>query len=373
MSSASLRALALLWLVLGAAGGADACDFTFECAGFNPCKIGTCINHECVYTDKVCPDDGNLCTVERCDDIFNCVADPYCAQDGVTCNGPETCILFPINLTPPFRYIPLCVNDDLDCSDFNECTQDFCAEPTGCEHTPISCDDGNVCTTDTCGTVFGCVHTPVPGCCRSPADCGGDLCVQNRFCVDDTCTDGSPVSCNDGNACTDDGCDPASGCVNAVVPGCCNADAECDGDRCAASFTCIDHACASGPPPACADDDACTDDACDPNLGCIAAAKVGFGALACICARDLPAACGGQTVPKKLARRMAAACKAIARAEGAEGKKLAKLVGKAAGQIGKARRQADKGTAGVTESCAHGLAQLYADAQARADGFRAGL
>jgi hypothetical protein len=51
------------------------------------------------------------------------------------------------------------------------------AAPEQC--TPGSCDDGNVCTTDTCDPIQGCIH--------------------------------APVSCDDGSACTTDTCSPGGG------------------------------------------------------------------------------------------------------------------------------------------------------------------
>jgi hypothetical protein len=71
-----------------------------------------------------------------------------------------------------------------------------------------NCDDGNACTTDSCDPATGCVNTDIS------------------------------ADCDDGNACTTDSCDPATGCVN-------TADVICD------------------------DGDECTDDSCDPELGCV--------------------------------------------------------------------------------------------------------
>jgi hypothetical protein len=70
--------------------------------------------------------------------------------------------------------------------------------------TPISCDDGSACTTDSCDPATGCVN---------PA-----------------------ISCDDGNACTTDSCDPATGCVNTAI--------------------------------SCDDNNTCTADSCDPATGC---------------------------------------------------------------------------------------------------------
>ena len=61
-----------------------------------------------------------------------------------------------------------------------------------------SCDDGDLCTEDICDPDQGCLHVPIPA---------GD--------------------CDDGNACTDDSCQPALGCVNLFNELSCD-----DGDGC---------------------------------------------------------------------------------------------------------------------------------------------
>src|SRR5215831_4677494 len=85
-----------------------------------------------------------------------------------------------------------------------------------------SCDDGNACTTDACDPdLLQCVHTP--------------------------------VDCNDNNPCTVDSCDPASGCQHAPGP---------DGTACndGSAQTCNDHcqagSCVGG--YSCDDGNACT-------------------------------------------------------------------------------------------------------------------
>jgi len=56
-----------------------------------------------------------------------------------------------------------------------------------CVHTPVSCDDGDACTFDSCDPASGgCVH--------------------------------SPVNCDDNNACTLDSCDPIAGCLHQAPP-----------------------------------------------------------------------------------------------------------------------------------------------------------
>ena len=95
-------------------------------------------------------------------------------------------------------------------------------------------------------------------------------CNDNLFCTDDSCdpTTGcvnSPHSCDDNNLCTADSCDEeADACVN--TPTVCPD----DNNACNGPETCdpTTGGCTSGPALDCNDNDACTTDTCDPVLGC---------------------------------------------------------------------------------------------------------
>jgi hypothetical protein len=74
---------------------------------------------------------------------------------------------------------------------------------------------------------------------------------------------GTPLVCNDGNACNGvETCNPASGCV-AGTPLSCN-----DGNACNGVETCDPASgCLAGTPVNCDDGDACTSDSCAPATG----------------------------------------------------------------------------------------------------------
>jgi hypothetical protein len=93
---------------------------------------------------------------------------------------------------------------------------------------PINCDDGNACTTDSCNAATGCVYTPIS--CDDSNACTADSCDPATGCAH------AAIVCDDGNLCTDDTCNPASGCV----------------------YT---------PKPIVSDNNPCTDDSCDPATG----------------------------------------------------------------------------------------------------------
>jgi hypothetical protein len=128
----------------------------------------------------------------------------------------------------------------------------------------VSCDDGDACTTNLCDPSAGC------------------LSIAN---------DGA--RCDDGNACTGQDTCVGTSCRGAATPGCCAASADCeDGDPCTTDL-CTDGRCANAPrdctaadkcvagfchaatgecgttPVSCDDGNVCTDDSCDTVSGCV--------------------------------------------------------------------------------------------------------
>jgi len=122
----------------------------------------------------------------------------------------------------------------------------------------VSCDDANVCTTDSCNTATGCVFANNSNPCND-----GSACTVGDQCAFGTCHAGTVVNCNDGNPCTNDSCDPATGCVNVNNTSACS-----DGNACTVSDVCSGGACQPGAPRVCGDNNVCTTDTCDPATGC---------------------------------------------------------------------------------------------------------
>jgi hypothetical protein len=73
------------------------------------------------------------------------------------------------------------------------------------------------------------------------------------------------LDCNDGNGCTTDGCEPATGCVHDFNENPCN-----DGNACTTDDACLAGSCAGGPAPAC---ESC--EQCNALAGCVAQPKDG--------------------------------------------------------------------------------------------------
>ena len=96
------------------------------------------------------------------------------------------------------------------------------------------------CTADGCDPETGCTAEPLEGDCED-----GSVCTVGDTCVEGACVPGELNACNDGSSCTDDTCDPVMGCVH----------------------TTSDNPCCSGAFNFCDDANPCTTDLCDVDTG----------------------------------------------------------------------------------------------------------
>ena len=94
-------------------------------------------------------------------------------------------------------------------------------------------DDGNPCTVERCDAALGCVSEPV----GNGTGCSdGNACTTGEVCTAGACGGGSAVTCtDDGNPCTAESCDPATGCASTPVANGTSCD---DGNACTSSTTC---------------------------------------------------------------------------------------------------------------------------------------
>jgi len=343
----------VLVAALVTAGAARACVIDADCFTFDPCLVNArCIGGDCRYNRRNC-NDNNPCTNDRCDSLVGCINEPVCPSDGLVCNGEERCSILVAGL---------CFQGPRpNCDDGNACTIDSCVEPTGCRHVPVSCADGNPCTRDWCDPALGCRHDPIENCCRTLADCPTDACTE-RSCSGGVCTQGTPISCDDGDESTVDGCNPTTGCTHTplnatttTVPG------GGGGGPCTSATDCP------------LDDDPCTEERCTEGR-CTIADPSGFERLGCVCRRSLPAACAGEQFPRKLDRRVLRACTAVGKARDATAKRQTRLLAKAGKQFGKASRLAERaGTQGALSGpCAAAASARMTDAVSRAAAIRRG-
>ena len=219
-------------------------------------------------------DDGNTADGDCCSASCQLEAAGAACDDGVFCNGADTC------------HAGLCVHDGDPCLGGAECAdvcreaEHDCVTPQGTE----CADDGNVCTDDLCDGTGHCGHPANIDLCDDGTSCTiGDTCA-NGACVGTPVADGT--DCDDGLFCTvEDFCQAGAchgvardcGTTNACTTAVCNESAgtcevtlaangtPCDNDRfCDGAERCFDGTCAAGPMP-------CTggcDDSADRCMSC---------------------------------------------------------------------------------------------------------
>jgi cysteine-rich repeat protein len=311
----------------------DACDSktgckntnnTASCSDGNACTNGdTCSAGNCIGSGLTC-DDGNACTTDSCNPGTGCVYQNNTLQcsDGNACTTGDQCTS------------GVCKGNAVAssfCDDGNPCTTDSCDKSAGCVHAnnTANCDDGNPCTqSDTCaagsckagtntcacsqnsdcagqedgnacnGTLF-CDKGTLPYQCKvnpatvvtcsssgdtfcrkntcntangtcsyvaqnsgAPCDADGSVCTSGDKCVGTSCQVGANVVCNDNNACTDDSCDPTLGCKYVANTVNCS-----DGNACTQGDKCASGACVSGTGKTCNDGNLCTADSCNTTTG----------------------------------------------------------------------------------------------------------
>ena len=103
------------------------------------------------------------------------------------------------------------------------------------------CDDGNPCTDEACNPATGCVITLNTKACTD-----GNACTTGDTCANKSCV-GKALDCNDGDACTTDSCVPASGCKHvAVVPVCGDGECSCTETASSCAPDCVASGCGDG-------------------------------------------------------------------------------------------------------------------------------
>ncbi len=331
------------------------------CNDNNPCTTESCDAGKCKITKNTQPcDDGTACT------SGDACADGQCAGTPVNCDDKLPCTNDACDAQTGCLHNPASIlcDDGNTCTKLDQCKEGACA---GIDQTATLCDDGLPCTKDTCDGKAGCAHANQEGACddgnpctegdqcasgscapgaaakdcncKANADCAakedGNLCNGTLYCdfsasqptckvnpatvvvcndsadgdcakntcnaksgscamvavadgkacnADDSactsgdvckagkCAAGASLDCNDKNPCTDDACDPAIGCVGLANQATCDA----DGSPCTVADNCANKVCGPGATMVCDDANPCTVDACDPKVGgCVSAAQLG--------------------------------------------------------------------------------------------------
>ncbi len=248
----------------------DDCDDGNPCTVADECGDGACVG---VPVDCSCQEDGDCAGLDD-DDV--CTGTLYCNKNTfpylcavvpgseVVCAEPEgidaPCLAAACDPgTGECSFVP--DHEGGPCSDLDACTiGEHCADGACTGGQPANCADDNLCTDDGCHPLAGCVHQDNTASCSD-----GDVCTIGDSCAGGTCQAGAgSLSCDDGNPCSDDDCDPESGC--GYTP---NEDPCDDGNLCTAGDQCASGSCQAGILLACGDQNICTDDGCDPEIGCV--------------------------------------------------------------------------------------------------------
>ncbi|MBI5502779.1 MAG: hypothetical protein HY907_21215 [Deltaproteobacteria bacterium] len=249
----------------------DSCNGTLRC-DLNVCAVDPATVVTCD------PSGDSACLANRCAPATGTCA-PQPRSEGASCDDGDACT------TGDACAAGVCTGPARSCADGNACTDDSCDPATGCLNVPNaapcddgnactvtdvcaagscggvarSCTDGNACTDDTCDPATGCVFPPNTAACDD-----GSACTVGDVCARGVCTPGAARACDDSNVCTDNACDPVTGCVYPPNTAACD-----DRNACTTGDRCRDGACASTGSLVCADANLCTDDTCDPAAGCV--------------------------------------------------------------------------------------------------------
>ena len=324
---------------------------TFECRP----SVGACDLAEfCTGTSGLCPSDakstgtcraaaGSCDVAESCDGVSNdCPADAFkassvkCRAAAGECDVAETCS-----------------GTNAACPADHKRT-DVCRASTG------PCDPEERCdgSADTC---------PADLLTADGTTCSdGDKCTQGDVCHAGQCA-GTPVTCTASDQCHEAGvCDPNTGtCTNPVKHDGSTCD---DGNACTEHESCWNGRCIAGTAVNCNDGETCTADTCNPATGCVHRHFEGMAALDCFCSAGLPQnTCSNQRVPLCVPKHLMRACRLMARAHEAKPKKAHRLLVRAEALLSKGGRLARRANrqGRISTTCMTSLAGSLDDAAGR--------
>ena len=237
---------------------APECQADRDCDDGNPCTDEWCEQNSCRrrVNQAECDDadpctEGDICQDGRCQpgqNVCQCRADGDCAsfEDGNLCNGTLTCQEGFCRLDP--STVVVCddsadsqcrkntcqpqsgqclmenLQDGTPCNELPPCFTNGVCQAGSCSGTPVTCDDGNICTDDSCDPQSGqCRYLPNQLACDD-----GDGCTGKDVCRDGACRGQIELCCadgadNDGDGagdCYDSDCtaSPACACADVAAP-----------------------------------------------------------------------------------------------------------------------------------------------------------
>ena len=229
-------------------GIGDVCDSDADGDGYS--KLDDCNDNDPTINlgaSEICDGKDNDCDGSIDEDLTG-----SCGT-GV-CSGTQTCTTGMWSNCSTY-------NNECDvcalCSASGECTV-FKSSETVCSPSTGVCDIAEYCT----GISSACppdTHQPDGTSCAD-----SDLCDGEETCKEGNCVSGIALHCDDENICTDDSCNPQSGCQYV------NNNSSCDdGNACTTGDTCSNGICVGSSPMNCDDNNICTTDNCNPETGCV--------------------------------------------------------------------------------------------------------
>lgn len=248
-----------------AADAAPAC-VPANCDDGNPCTIDVCKAGTCLHVNAT---DGTACSgTNKCNQVYACQAGACTGSKPVVCVAIDQCH----SVGTCDTTTGLCSNpakaDGTACNDGNACTRsDACLAGACSGSNPVQCTASDQChDVGTCDTGTGVCSNPAKA--DGTACNDGNACTRTDTCSGGACSGSNLVVCAPTDACHTSGtCDTTTGaCSNppvAVGTACADNSNKCVGAQtCSAAGTCVQAAA-----PVVDDGNPCTLDSCDPATG----------------------------------------------------------------------------------------------------------
>jgi hypothetical protein len=207
-------------------GAAATCTSDAACDDGNACTEDRCAEGNCAHPPLAigvaCPGPHPGCTLAACDGQGTCA--PTGQIKPGQCFINETCVVAGAAIAPGSCLVcdagqptqGTAAAPGAACNDGDACTVgDQCGLGGGCKGLAAPCNDGNACTTDSCDPAIGCQHLPL----NATACDDGNVCTTLDTCKGGSCVGLGKLDCGDGKACTDDACDPFVGCKSKPLNG----------------------------------------------------------------------------------------------------------------------------------------------------------
>jgi hypothetical protein len=244
----------------------ELCDDDDPCTVADHCKNGECngytLDCDCL-TDTDCSalEDGDACNgTLYCDteqEPYKCEVN---AETVVSCPEPDGSCQAATCDPQSGQCGIVAANEGFACDDGDACTIGDHCQNADCQPGVLAnCNDGNTCTDDFCEPQTGCYYENNETTCND-----NDSCTSGDKCQAGVCSGTIQLNCDDGNPCTSDSCDTIQGCVH--IP---SAEACDDGNLCTLNDHCSNGICGPGKLDDCDDGNECTADSCSADTGCL--------------------------------------------------------------------------------------------------------